>query len=616
MRASFQSCSSSILVSLGTGALLVLIVVAVTGGFTIRAGLFRFSAHSAVAAAIVCAGAWLLAVALERSAAIDAAAGMFAAVNRRAAALALICAAASAGTSVAFGSYSAAGADAAGYLSQAAMLASGRVVRTEPLALSAGWPESELSFSPLGYRPGVAPGDIVPTYPPGLPLMFAAAHRLSGEFGPYLLISLLAAGAVLGAYAIGSALHSPLAGAIAAALTATSPIFIVQSLVAMSDVPATALWTLALASAVSGYRGSASVAGMLTGLAVLTRPNLIPIALVVAAVLVRRTRDRRTTDELTGGERARGERAFRDAWRPLAAFVLGGVPAAVVLVTIQWRIFGTPFASGHGSFSYLFSAANILPNVRDYTVRLVTGEWPALLLVAAAAAVLALRPPGAISGRNQDSPTTGAGGGPADARIATAAVRFRPANGVADVASLAALFAAAILICYLPYGVFPDWTYLRFLLPAFPTLFAATGALAVVALSRLPPLARGITLLALVTLVGALNVGTARRLQAFELRRNEGRYETVGRYLAAALPRNVVIISVQESASAWHYTGLPVLRWDLVPVALDAAIERLRALGATIRDVSLPHTDLAIPVYYIVAPAEASSNLARFDGVR
>ncbi len=48
----------------------------------------------------------------------------------------------------------------------------------------------------------------------------------------------------------------------------------------------------------------------------------------------------------------------------------------------------------------------------------------------------------------------------------------------------------------------------------------------------------------------------------------------------------------------------------------DAAIDRLRSLGAEVRDVSLPHTDLAIPVYYIVAPAEASSNLARFDGVR
>lgn len=48
----------------------------------------------------------------------------------------------------------------------------------------------------------------------------------------------------------------------------------------------------------------------------------------------------------------------------------------------------------------------------------------------------------------------------------------------------------------------------------------------------------------------------------------------------------------------------------------DAAAEGLRSLGAEIRDVSLPHTSLAIPVYYIVAPAEASSNLARFDGVR
>jgi aspartyl-tRNA(Asn)/glutamyl-tRNA(Gln) amidotransferase subunit A len=48
----------------------------------------------------------------------------------------------------------------------------------------------------------------------------------------------------------------------------------------------------------------------------------------------------------------------------------------------------------------------------------------------------------------------------------------------------------------------------------------------------------------------------------------------------------------------------------------DRALERLHALGAEIRDVSLPTTDLAIPVYYIVAPAEASSNLARFDGVR
>jgi aspartyl-tRNA(Asn)/glutamyl-tRNA(Gln) amidotransferase subunit A len=48
----------------------------------------------------------------------------------------------------------------------------------------------------------------------------------------------------------------------------------------------------------------------------------------------------------------------------------------------------------------------------------------------------------------------------------------------------------------------------------------------------------------------------------------------------------------------------------------EIALSALAQLGATIRDVSLPHTGYAIPVYYIIAPAEASSNLARFDGVR
>jgi aspartyl-tRNA(Asn)/glutamyl-tRNA(Gln) amidotransferase subunit A len=45
-------------------------------------------------------------------------------------------------------------------------------------------------------------------------------------------------------------------------------------------------------------------------------------------------------------------------------------------------------------------------------------------------------------------------------------------------------------------------------------------------------------------------------------------------------------------------------------------VEWLRAAGAEIVDISLPHTKYALPAYYIVAPAEASSNLARYDGVR
>jgi aspartyl-tRNA(Asn)/glutamyl-tRNA(Gln) amidotransferase subunit A len=67
--------------------------------------------------------------------------------------------------------------------------------------------------------------------------------------------------------------------------------------------------------------------------------------------------------------------------------------------------------------------------------------------------------------------------------------------------------------------------------------------------------------------------------------------------------------------------GLPK---EFFPAALGADVARavrgalaeLERLGATLVDVSLPRTELSIPVYYIIAPAEASSNLSRYDGVR
>jgi len=50
--------------------------------------------------------------------------------------------------------------------------------------------------------------------------------------------------------------------------------------------------------------------------------------------------------------------------------------------------------------------------------------------------------------------------------------------------------------------------------------------------------------------------------------------------------------------------------------SVRTAVETFRILGAEIVDVSLPHTEFALPVYYLIAPAEASANLARYDGVR
>jgi aspartyl-tRNA(Asn)/glutamyl-tRNA(Gln) amidotransferase subunit A len=53
-----------------------------------------------------------------------------------------------------------------------------------------------------------------------------------------------------------------------------------------------------------------------------------------------------------------------------------------------------------------------------------------------------------------------------------------------------------------------------------------------------------------------------------------------------------------------------------VKAAVDAAVKQLEKLGAEIVEISLPHTDYAVATYYIVATAEASANLARFDGIR
>jgi aspartyl-tRNA(Asn)/glutamyl-tRNA(Gln) amidotransferase subunit A len=84
----------------------------------------------------------------------------------------------------------------------------------------------------------------------------------------------------------------------------------------------------------------------------------------------------------------------------------------------------------------------------------------------------------------------------------------------------------------------------------------------------------------------------------------------VGDYIGAATDRlDGVVIGVPREA-------FPDSLDARVRERCDAALHAFRAAGATVRDVSLPNSEYAIPVYYIIAPAECSSNLARFDGVR
>ena len=75
-----------------------------------------------------------------------------------------------------------------------------------------------------------------------------------------------------------------------------------------------------------------------------------------------------------------------------------------------------------------------------------------------------------------------------------------------------------------------------------------------------------------------------------------------------------------RAAVAGMTLGLPREYWNGLDAGmaqcLQAATRELEAAGCTVRDISLPHTAAAVPAYYVVASAEASANLARYDGVR
>ena len=101
------------------------------------------------------------------------------------------------------------------------------------------------------------------------------------------------------------------------------------------------------------------------------------------------------------------------------------------------------------------------------------------------------------------------------------------------------------------------------------------------------------------------------------------------RHMASVDPKDSTCVDVPvpdyEAAVGQSIKGLKVgvpkeYRIDGMPKEIEdlwqQGIAWLKAAGATMHDVSLPHTKYALPAYYIVAPAECSSNLARYDGVR
>ena len=523
-----------LLILIGTGLLLLTVVILIGGGFAIYLGDLRVSLHRWPRPLAIGAAIWLIAGVRGRARVSAFLTTLTNAIERRTTTVAVVLAACAAGSGTAFGTYAAAGSDVAGYIGEAQLFLAGRLSFDAPLAGRVEWPAANETFSPLGFRPAGAPGRIVPTYPPGLPLTMVPALAAFGEFGPFLIIPLLGVVAVLCTYAFARRMQSPIAGLIAAALMATSPIFLFEVAQPMSDVPATAFWALALWLAWESSPARAAFAGIAAGCALLTRPNLVPLlAPLILALIVSSPRRRSQIAGL------------------VAALTIALVPFGVILLLLQAGMYGSPLESGYGSgvWREFFALENVPPNVTGYVNRLFIAERAAVVVAAIAMLTLLSR-------------------------------RHLHANRESvRAAAIAMSFVVVIVLFYLPYGVFPDWWYLRFLLPAFPALFAAIATLAAVALLRLPSAARGVILIMAITTIVVWNIAQAQRLQVFLTRVSDARYQLTGRYLEAMSPSNAVIVTSQESASVHDYTHLPIVRWDLLRIDLDAAVEQLRMAG-------------------------------------
>jgi Dolichyl-phosphate-mannose-protein mannosyltransferase len=538
-----------LLVVVATAALVLFVIVTITGGFLVRLGPLRFSAHNWRVPLLIALAAAIAAARVGRGTHVEAAEAVWSFIDRHAAAFAVVLAAATAGIGVGFGTYSASSSDASGYVSEAALIASARLSSDEPLARAVTWRNAPWTFSPLGYRPGADPGELVPTYPAGLPLVMTPLRLVGGELAAYLVVPLLGAVAVVATYFVGACLHSRYAGLIAAALLATSPIVLFQIVQPMSDVPAAAWWTIALLFALSPVSNAPLAAGAAAGLAILTRPNLLTLAIVIALAAMTFPRMRQLTEPQSPNHtRMPIERRPRPD--RLLGFAAGLTPAIGALLLMQWRLYGNPLVSGYGTAGDLFSLSNIGPNLVGYSRRLIEGETPALLVFITAMVVLIMTRRGTSAAPPLKRPL------------------------------VLATLALAIVVCsYLPYAVFAEWSYLRFLLPAFPLLFIAIGGVLTAALLRLPGSIRAPLLLCTLAAVASFNVLRADREQAFNMRRYESRYRLAGRYLDSALPPRAVIVAVQESGGVRYYTTRPILRWDWLDVDLDTAVAALRALG-------------------------------------
>jgi hypothetical protein len=448
--------------------------------------------------------------------------------DRAAHACALLIVALAIGLTIRFNIFTAWGTDSAAYLHAAQGWARGDVFTPASLVFWAPWALDGFIESPLGHRPGPTKGTVIGQYPLGFPLLVAAALRIAGDLGAYLVAPLCLGLLAWCAFRLGTHLSGPWAGVIASALVAGNPVTLLHATQPMSDVPAAALWAASWVFAMHGRTSAAASAGIAAAGATMVRPNLAPLGLVIAALVLTR-----------GG-------ASRWYLRLLVFGACAAIGPAVVLWS-QAALYGDPFAPGYPGYAEFFSLARVPANAANYPA--LVGNLHTPLLFAGLLAV-----PWTVSAARRD---------PRDATRGTIA--------------LAALAVIAInYALYLPYLTYEGWDALRFVLPALTACCVLFAGLIDQLRQRLAARSRWLALLVVVPVAIVVLPTRDEVRYVFDIVPGYQRVRLMGHYMREALPRNAVVLTFYQSAATAMYTGRPVVRLDLLdPTSLTRVIDDL-----------------------------------------
>jgi hypothetical protein len=524
-------------------------VIVITGGFSVEFGAFRFSSRQTrnplLLAVVTGAVGAALTTREERrrgwSAAREYFERLLTAVNAlpsaTAPALAAVAAIVTALVGVTMGTIDAGGSDAYGYVSEGELWAKGTLRVEQPLVDDLDWELDIEALTPLGYRPTEDRRAIVPVYSPGLPLVIALFQRLGGRPAVFYVVPLLGSVLVWATYLMGARVAGPGVGLAAAILMATAPAFLFQLMVTMSDVPVAAWWTLCLALVLADPPFLALFAGISAGMAILTRPNLVLLAIVPGAWLLWRALWHR--------------QAGRPALTRLLLFCPGVIAGGLAVAAINTAVYGSPLVSGYGSsVEGTFSTNHFWTNLLNYSKWFVQSNTPVAIL-AVAAPFLARRAAAMDTGSDARWPYW-----------------------------MLLTFAAGVFASYLFFTVFHDWWYLRFVISAFPPIFVLTSVVVVAIVRRLTHRAL-VPLTALVIVLVALHgVVFTIAQDTFLYREGNRRFSAVGRYITEKMPERAIFLSIEHSGSIRYYSGRLTVRYDWVPaVRLDAVLDDLRRLG-------------------------------------